>query len=220
MTVHLQNLGNQAKAEAFHTAISTVGAGALTYAGQFVPQLVSYVTMAPEALAGASILTSLSGSVVSVLGQTFASGSFESNVAKAAAHAVGAFASAYFLPQAATFTGLAITLEGAMTVAAASTLAKIISLYAFGEKKPAEEDKRKKADLEKLDDKAFAALAKDIADGKKELTDNDAKQYASDRAEVTKTHKWDAAVYAKHLKDGKLNIEDYKKDEKAEKLAA
>ncbi|WP_420422591.1 hypothetical protein [Simkania sp.] len=219
MTVHLQNLGNQAKAEAFPAIINTVGTGALAYAGQFVPQLVSYVTMAPEVLAGASVLTSLSGSLVNVLGRTFAAETFESNMVKTAAHAVGAFASAYFLPQVATFAGMAITLESSMAVAAASTLVKLAALFLMPEKKPAEEDKRKKDELEKLDDKAFAALAKDIADGKKTLTDKDAKQYASDRAEVTKTHEWKADIYAKHVKDGKLDIAEYKK-EAAEKKAA
>ncbi|CCB89262.1 hypothetical protein [Simkania negevensis] len=219
MTVHLQNLGNQAKAEAIPAIINTVGTGALAYAGQFVPQLVSYVTMAPEVLAGASVLTSLSGSLVNVLGRTFAAGTFESNMVKTGAHAVGAFASAYFLPQIATLAGMAITFESAMAVAAASTIVKFAALFLMPEKKPAEEDKRTKADLEKLDDKAFEALAKDIADGKKVLTDKDAKQYEADRSAVSKTHDWDAKLYAKHLKDGKLNQEEYKK-EGTEKKAA
>ena len=213
MNVTLQSIGNQFKNEGLPAVINTVGTGALTYLGAQAPKAVEFLNfnMSMEALAGGSVFVSAAGSLMNVLGNTFAADTYKKPMIQAAAYAFAAFGSAYFLPQVATMAGLEVAFENAMALALASTLVNAARVF-MPEKKPAEKDNSDVAALKKLDEKAFAALADAINKGTKELTNKDAKQYLTDRVEVSKTHKWDEAIAAKHTKDGKLNQEEYKKE--------
>ena len=222
MAVHFNNAVTQLKNEALPAVINTVGTGALTYLGAQAPKFVEFLSfnMSMEALAGGSVFVSAAGSLMNVLGNTFAADTYKKPMIQAAAYAFAAFGAAYFLPQVATMAGIEVVFENAMALALVSTLVNAARVF-MPEKKPAEKDNSDVDALKKLDEKAFAALKTAIEAGTKELTNDKAKQYFADRVEVSKTHEWKADIAAKHTdKDGKLNQEEYKKEAPEIKKAA
>lgn len=210
MSVHFNNALTQLKNEGFPALINTVGTGALTYLGQQAPKAVEFLNfnMSMEALAGGSVFVSAAGSLMNVLGNTFAADSYKKPAIQAAAYAFAAFGSAYFLPQVATMAGLEVAFENAMALALTSTLVNAARVFMpAGEKKPAEKDATKPEDLKKMKDEDFAKISK------KEFSDAESGKIAKARNEVVeKKLAWNAAKYdevVKADKDGNFDITKY-----------
>ena len=208
MNVSLENTTNQLKTESVPALINTVGTGALTYAGQFFPQLVEYVAMAPEALALGSVLTSLAGSATNVLGRTFAPETYQNKMIQVAAYAVAAFATGYFLADLAAMARMSITFEKAMRLSTVTTVINAIQVF-WPESKPVKKDETKPEELKKMKAEDFAKIQD------KTFSNEESQKITAARKEIDKAdYKWDATKYdevVKANKDGKFDIEEYKK---------
>lgn len=130
MSSYIQNFISQGAKEILPFSFNTLASGGLTLAGQYVPKAVEALSfdMLPKSLGFGAIYTSLAGSLTCVLAKTFAENRMKTQAAKVLLYAMAAFASAYFLPNAARSAELVISKENAFACATMSSLANFICI--------------------------------------------------------------------------------------------
>ena len=130
MTVHLQNFSSHALSEILPFSFNSVCTGALTYAGQYLPEVVEQLSFDIELhpLGLGAVYVSLAGGLINAVAKANGSEKAKSQAAQVFLYALAAFGSAYFLPQAAASAGWVISQENAMAVASASTVSNFICM--------------------------------------------------------------------------------------------
>ena len=130
MTSHIQNFAAHVFCETLPLAFNCVGTGLLTLAGQYAPKTVERLSfeMDPNALAFGAAYVSLAGSLMNALNGTVGSEKTKSQAARVLLYALAAFASAYFLPQAAKSAGWTISQENAKSIALASVVSNFVCM--------------------------------------------------------------------------------------------
>jgi len=205
--------------------INTLGTGAVTATlGQFksmpVKQLQFAMPLQNVAVGSAFAAAAGTGAEKAL---SWAKPDYDTTAFKLAAYVAGTAVSALAMPYAASLVGMSVTSQAAMALGLASVAQRVlqIGLAYLASLVPAKKPAEAVSENQIKEMKAEDFHADFVASKKMEGNNDAAKKVAADRAEIIKTHDWNAALYAKHTTDADgFKIDDYKADTDAKAKAA